>query len=290
MLGRLGTFAGIALVCGALVVGARGLRPRRELPSDVVDAMARHCLGVVFAGGALVAAAVGVRMLAQAMAFAASGDALGPILAVLLRTTWGVTALGQGLLGCVLCGATLLARRWTHPADRLGEAQFVYPALSLCVVPAFMGHAAADHFLAVGVTLDVLHVAGASVWSGGVAVLAWLARRAAWRPALGRVIEGFHPDAVAAVTAVVVSGAAAAWRRLPDPWAPLATPYGQMLALKVALLAPVLALGWWHARRGAARLREGQGTRVPASLAAETALLALVLLLTALLTGTAPEG
>lgn len=289
ILGRLGTFGGIALVCGALVVGARALRPRGDRPDETTDAMARTCLHAVLAGGSLVAVAAVIRLFAQAAAFAATGDALGPILLVLLGTTWGVTAVGQVLLGLVLCAAALLARRWTHPAERLGEAQFVYPALGLCVVPAFMGHAAADPFLAVGVTVDVLHVAGASVWSGGVVLLAWLARRAAWRAPVATVIEAFHPDAVAAVTAVVVSGVVAAWRRLPDPWTPLATPYGELLAWKVLLVVPVLALGWWNATRGPARLRAGPGTRPLTALASEGGLFVVVLSLTALLTGTSPD-
>ena len=293
-MGRALTFGAAALTCGGLLIGARTLRASHpasrldDASAAVAHAVARTCVHAVFLGGAAAVVGAGARLVAQALAFAADGDALGPIVWVILRTTWGVMALVQALLGATLCGAALLARRWTQSADRLGETQVVYPALALLVVPAFMGHAAADDFLAVGITVDVLHMAGASTWAGGVALLAWCAVRPLSRPGMAALITAFHPDAVAAVTAVVLSGGIAAWRRLPDPLAPLSTPYGQVLALKAALVLPVLALGWWNARRGPHAIARGATPRVARALALEVALFAAVLGLTAILTGMSP--
>jgi putative copper export protein len=290
VLGRAGTFASVALVCGGLTIGVRALRGvERTAPPEVASAMAYRCLAMILSGavGAFVFAAA--RVIVQTLAFAAEGDALWPIAWLILQTSWGATAVTQALLGLVLCGAVMLARRWSAPIERMGEAPFVYPALALCVVPAFMGHATVDAFLAVGVTVDALHVAGASVWGGGVVVLAGFALRPSWRPVLPAVIEAFHPDAVAAVTAVMISGVVAAWRRLPDPWHPLVTSYGQVLVLKMMVVIPVLALGWWHARRAPDRLRAGTAISVTRTLGIEALLISVVFVLTAVLTGTSPE-
>nr|MCU0623650.1 hypothetical protein [Gemmatimonadaceae bacterium] len=153
-----------------------GARTGRALGADPwATFFARLCLRAVLVGSTGAVVAAGLRLAAQALAFAGDGDALGPILWLVVRTTWGAAAVVQGLLGLVLVLAALIASRWSQPADRLGEAQFVYPAIGLLLVPALMGHAAAVAFLAVGITVDALHVAGASVWVGGVLLLAVVA-------------------------------------------------------------------------------------------------------------------
>lgn len=269
-----------------------GARTGRSLGDDPYGTtLARQALRVVLVGAGLAVTGAAVRLVAQALAFAADGDALGPILWLVVQTTWGAAAVVQALLGVVLGLSALMAWRWSRPAERLGEAPFVYPAIGLLFVPAFMGHAAADAFLAVGVVVDALHVAGASVWCGGVAMLAGVARQPEGRARLARLVPAFHGDAVAAVTAVLVSGAIAAWRRLPDPWHPLATSYGVVLVVKVALVVPVLGLGWWSWTRGARASDASPPTvpRIGGGLVAEGGLMLLVLVASAVLAGTPPD-
>jgi putative copper export protein len=286
--GRALTYAGVALVCGGLVVGARAVRGSGDAAADDAH-VSRAVVGAVWTGGVLSGLGAIVRVAAQVLAFAADGDSWGPIAWLVLQTTWGITAVAQMLAAATVCGGTVLAMRWSRPLDRLAETQLVYPALVLVVVPAFMGHAAADPFLAVGITLDALHVAGASVWVGGVALLARLAVVPSMQPRLGAVMTAFHADAVAAVTAVVVSGVGAAWRRVPDPAAIITTGWGRLLLAKVLLVLAVLALGWWNAYRGPGMMARGRDAAVRTALRMEWGLMTVVLLLTGLLAGTSPD-
>lgn len=270
------------------MLGARAVRSAGAAVADDVH-VARAIVGAVWTGGVLSAAGAVVRVIAQVLAFAADGDALAPIAWLVLQTTWGITAVAQALAAATVCGGTVLAMRWSRPLDRIAETQMVYPALVLVVVPAFMGHAAADSFLPVGITLDALHVAGASVWVGGVALLARLAASPGMRPHLGAVIHAFHPDAVAAVTAVLVSGVGAAWRRVPSVDLLLSGDWGQLLIVKIVLVLLVLGLGWWNAYRGPGLVSRGRADTVQMALRAEWVVMTMVLLVTAVLAGTAPD-
>jgi putative copper resistance protein D len=286
--GRALTYAGVALVAGGLVLGSRAMRTAGPAVSGDPHA-ARAVVGAVWTGGMLAFIGAVVRVLGQVSAFAADGDAWGPIAWLVVQTTWGITAVAQAMAAATVCGGTVLVLRWSRPLDRLGETQLVYPALLLVVVPAFMGHAAGDAFLAVGITLNTLHVAGAAVWVGGVAILARLASMPSVRGHLGDIMRAFHPDAVAAVTAVVVSGVGTAWRRLESPDAVLGTTYGQLLLAKTALVTVVLALGWWNAYRGPGHLARGGAGAVVGMLRAEWSVMIAVVVLTAVFAGTSPD-
>ena len=118
----------------------------------------------------------------------------------------------------------------------------VYAAAAvLFVCPTFAGHALdPDQPRVLAPAADLLHLAGAAVWLGGVASLA-----------LARVgtVQRFAQWALPAVVTVALGGAARALTELSSISQIWTTSYGRALIVKSALFAIVLAIAWL-ARRG----------------------------------------
>jgi putative copper export protein len=134
---------------------------------------------------------------------------------------------------------------------------------------------------------DWIHLLAACVWVGGVATLALVVWPAA--PELRRkAFLGFSRLAVGLVAAMVLAGVYIAVVRLPsvsDLWE---TEYGNVLLLKVAIVAVALAWGGVHHAFVRPRLEAGGHPRVRASLVGESAVALAVLLAAAVLTNVAP--
>jgi copper transport protein len=139
-------------------------------------------------------------------------------------------------------------------------------------------------------------VIGAGAWIGSLLVLvlagvpAALALSAGERgSAVALLVNRFSPVALGAATVLVASGAVSAWAHLGSVAALLGTPYGRTLVVKLALVALVAALGAFHWRRARPALGTEDGARrLRRSAAAELAIAALVLLVTAILVATPP--
>jgi copper transport protein len=137
--------------------------------------------------------------------------------------------------------------------------------------------------------VDWIHLLAASVWVGGVVTLALLVWPAA--PELRRrAFIGFSRLAVAVVGILVLAGVYLAVVRLPalsDLWE---TGYGNVLLLKLAIVAIALAWGGVHHTFVRPRLEAGRQPRVRASLLGESAIAVGVLLAAAVLTNVAPPA
>ncbi len=186
------------------------------------------------------------------------------------QTTWG-----QGWL--LLAGAALVG---TFAA--LLHAPLWLRMLVVVVMASAMGglgHAAADDAAPLlSRALDATHVLGMAAWIGTLLCL-------------GEVNAGrwarFSALATIAAPVTVFSGAGSALRRVGDATIPqiLASDYGRLLGAKVAVVLIILGIGAWH-RRAVQR----QGSPSPMSVRIELLLAGLVLIVTAVLTGTAPPG
>jgi len=116
------------------------------------------------------------------------------------------------------------------------------------------GHAAGstDHHLAT--SSMALHIAGAALWVGVIAVLATL------RGPLGRgakdAVTRASKVAIWGAILVTVSGAANAWLRLDSVADLVTTTYGALLTAKIVLMAGAIALAVWHRARSLPRLSE----------------------------------
>jgi copper transport protein len=137
--------------------------------------------------------------------------------------------------------------------------------------PTLGGHALDPRHLRWLIALaDFVHVVAAAVWIGGLVLFVAGGSRARRR----------FP--IVALAAVVVLGAAAIPRAIaafPSLASVVHTSYGRAVLVKTGLLAAVLLLAWWNRRRFA-----------QAGLAAETALLAALVVAIAVLTDLRPPS
>jgi copper transport protein len=130
--------------------------------------------------------------------------------------------------------------RWVLPAELvLGPA--------LLATAALAGHAATGGGPGVGIALDLVHLAAASVWLGGLALLATFL--------VGRPDEGGRPEeavgvtltvsavALSSVVLIVVTGTFQSLRQVGSVYALFHTSYGRTLVVKIALVVLLVGLG-----------------------------------------------
>lgn len=147
-----------------------------------------------------------------------------------------------------------------------------------------------------GSVIGMAHLAAVATWLGGLTVLlaGLLPRRRAGE--LAEVIPRFSQWALGAVVVIVGSGALLAWR-LVGSWQALTnTSYGELLLVKIGLLALVLAAAqrskaWVGARLRLAVVLRGDASTVRPfvySVAAETTFLLAVVTAASLLVTATP--
>jgi uncharacterized membrane protein len=271
------------------------LRPvARSRTSDTLERWL-FLLGLLAAGGAAVFRYAAFGPAAQALAEPERGRALhgGSLVTAALLAT-----------GCAVClaGAVLLARAGGGSATRFGLVLEVAAAIALLgtvlgvlslrratllpvavlaavgllVLPSLSGHALDPGQPFFAPIADELHVLAASVWLGGLLALAAVLTFVPG-PAPGLAARRFSTIALAAVLVVAASGLLRAVTELASVEQLWSTTYGRMLLLKSGLLAALVALG--ASNRG--RLRRSV-------VLAELALLAVLLVAIAVLTGSRP--
>jgi len=245
---------------------------------------------VAMAGAALIAALMAPRAVVQAFASATPTDPTGPLVLAVLRSPWGTALVLQAMaaalvfVGLRFAGATRLYTRLTD----VGIAM-------LLVAPAFLGHAAADADRALAsIIVNTLHVAAAGGWIGALLVLTLLARTVRTRDdggaLLASLIVAFHPLALASAGLVFATGLATAWLRMGAPEGIANSTYSGLFVIKVVLVFATGAVGAGHAKQAKRRVATVDRTAIFRTLLGESLLAVLVLLVTAVLTGTAPIG
>jgi copper transport protein len=138
-------------------------------------------------------------------------------------------------------------------AARLGARRVAWVlVVGAGVALAASGHAAAITPAWWGVGIDAGHVVAAGVWAGGILALATLRPPEGWRGDKGlRLLRAFSPAAVAGFLATACLGAFQAFAEVGSLHALVATDYGHVLMVKIALVAAMLPLSAlvWRARR-----------------------------------------
>jgi putative copper export protein len=170
-------------------------------------------------------------------------------------------------------------------------------AVVLAVTPALAGHAAASpQFTSLMIASDFLHVLGASSWLGslfavmvvGVPVAFALDSAERW-PSIASLVNSFSPIALVSATIVGVSGVIASWVHLDHLSALWQTRYGQVLLVKLFLVAITLTIGAYNFRRVQPQLvNEVGSSRLRRSATIELGVGFLVLIVTGFLTGISP--
>lgn len=224
----------------------------------------------VFYGWCAMLTALVLLFLAQFVALELSATAAD--VAMLVRQT----AWGHGWTTLVLCSvfgvvtAVSRAPLWMR----------LIAAVSISIAMGGLGHAAADDAAPLySRAVDALHVLCMGFWIGTLLLLDATPTDAQWKR--------FGDLAKYAAPVVVLTGIAASWRRLygNSLSAITSSQYGQALLWKVGVVFCILALGALHRRH------IGRGKQ-PTKFTVKTELLlaALVLVITAVLTGLAPPG
>lgn len=263
---------------------------------DVADGLRRRLLALLAAlAGALSVASLGQVALQGATA---SGLGLGAVvrpevLGEVLQTRFGQAWLAAAILSAGLAALAAGACLRGRPLRGMLGVGAAVIALWLACCPALAGHAGTSGALAL--IADAVHVGAGGIWTGGLAALLLalgLSRGARWDLAT-RAVPRFSSVAVVAVAAVILAGTVNSWMLLgpvSDLWE---TGYGRLLLVKVALVAPLLALGAVNNRWAVPRLRAGIASpgvrrRFVSLAGSELALVAVVVGITAALVAQPP--
>lgn len=259
----------------------RTLSDRSELVAPImttVDTLSRRIAPAL-------ALLILVRGALQVMTFHDPGDPITRDLigAVLLSGSWAHAWILQIAAAVVLTAITR-----THRARGA-----VTPVLIAALIwgQSGMGHAAGDNWPGVsGRVLDSLHIVGAGLWLGTLAVLlvAALPRLPGdlFLVPLAALVREFSNYARVGVVLVVLSGTAEAIMYARPPGIALASTWGRLLILKLVAMALVLALGWYNWRVLTPELDAASGTaasRLRRAVRAELALGLVMLAITTLL-------
>jgi copper transport protein len=229
--------AGVAVLLGASAAGAM----RFGGASDLVLAAA-GC-GVAGIGVALLA-------LAQRSGAGASWASLAqsPI-------GHGLEARGAAL---ALAGAAVLVAGWI-PDARRPRAAAAAGGAALIAIAAHVstGHAGSGTSSTLAIASQTLHFAAAGVWGGGLLALL-LGLRGAETGRATTSIRAFSRIAAGCLVAVVATGLVRSFGELAS-LDELHTVYGRLVAVKVAAVVALAALGaanrWWSVPRAAVSMR-----------------------------------
>lgn len=191
------------------------------------------------AAGALLVA-LGAALVAQAATVAGTFAGASELLHSLARdTAYGRIWISRVGLSVVLLLLALLALRTPRVLPLVAVLAAVVAALA-----ARSGHAAGSEDPTLLISLHMLHLLALSAWFGGLWPWMRLARSAtpAGLDSVARTLRRFSRLAAACMAAIVLSGSALAWTFIEDQGDLLGTRYGQLLCLKLGLLAAVLGI------------------------------------------------
>ena len=270
----------LALFSGVLALVGPGFFVRFVMPGGVSGETMQRLRAVTFAGGVMM-------LLASAASLVVTlHGVVGFVDAPLLRdyatnTTHGRSTIVRAALVLVLL---LIAH---VEMGRVGSAAFAVASLGVLGTLALVSHnAAMGGWLPV--VADLAHLVAMVAWISGVVGLTYLRQgqfATRWSQCLGRV----SAIGLAAVAVLFGTGTYAATLHLGQPSSLASTGYGLALVAKVGVVLAIVGIAarnrWHHLPRA----RRGDVT--PAfvrALRVECGLLALVLVLTSVLTSLAP--
>jgi len=283
-------FGTIAVIGGWVVAQFVVARATGSAVAPHRASLAQFSNRLAMAGAALLAALLVPRAIVQAFAEATPADASGALVLAVLQSPWGVALMLQALAAAVIFAGLRFAGT-SRLFTRLTDAGIAV----LLVAPAFLGHAAADADRALAsIIVNTLHVASAGGWIGALLVLTLLARALRAREdggaLLAALIVAFHPLALACAGTAFATGLATAWLRMGAPEGIANSTYSGLFVIKVVLVFVTGAIGAGHAKLAKRRVATVDRAAVSRTLLGESLLAVLVLLVTAVLAGTAPIG
>jgi copper transport protein len=165
-----------------------------------------------------------------------------------LSSRFGGTMAVVALISAI--GAVFAAIAPIYP---MVEPLVLAAALLLLPGPSIAGHALDPGRSRLEFVDDVVHVAAASVWLGGVLALG-LALRSGGDGDRGALMRRFSNIAVVSVAVLAITGVVRALAELDTVSQLWTTGYGRALLVKTALLLALVAIGWVNRYRLVSRL------------------------------------
>lgn len=299
---RWANYLGILAVVGAVVFRLFVLgyaRRQTSSDSDIVLGEAAHraaLVGLVFGVFTLLTGAA--RLYAQSVAMHGAEFALSPdrLVMLLQRTVWGWGWLLQmGAAGLAVAGFAAARRSRGLAAGAWSFAAVA--AFGLALTPALSGHAAAMTGTAgkVAIATHTLHVLAVGGWLGSLFVLLLAGVPAAAAAGgerrdehVAHLVRAFSPSALMFAALLVASGLLAAVLHSSSMGALVSSRYGYLLFIKLGIFLLVVATGAYNFLKVQPALgSEASARHLKRSAAAELAIAAAVLLVTAVLVATA---
>ncbi len=304
-LSRWALFAGLFVAVGAvafkLVVLRRfpGFEAETEAEAETVG-VAPERLAARIGGLAVLLAGAGAlgRLAAEVSLFRDPFEPLAAEVRLLVAgTSWGRAWLGQ-ITAVVLSGLAFALASVRGPQAEFGWIAAMAGVALLAYTPALAGHAAgAEHFVTPAITADTFHMVAGGAWLGTLAVMAgvlYLGRRRGASISRRRIVDwisAFSPLALGSAAVIAVTGLFAAWLHLGAVSALWTESYGRTLGLKLLVLLGIVGCGAYNWRRAPGRVVEaGDPPRLPPTVTLELSAAGLILLVTAILTGTTPPA
>ena len=293
-LARAFSFAGLLALIGVAAFRALVLPRAHEINAEIRAQMERRAAVLGLAASMVVIISALARLFLESeMMSAMPGMQTMSMTDMAMHTRWGFALrLEFGAAVVALVSFVLAARRL-----RVAWLFASISAIVLAVTPALAGHAAASpRFTTLMIVTDFLHVLGGATWLGnllsimliGVPIALTLDGPERWE-AVASLVNAFSPIALASVAIVGVSGVVASWVHLEHFAALWQAAYGQVLLLKLALVAITLIIGAYNFRRVQPRLVHQEGTgRLQRSAGIELSVGLLILVVTGFLTGISP--
>jgi copper transport protein len=152
----------------------------------------------------------------------------------------------------------------------------------------FAGHPVASPIPALSVLANTVHLAAVAFWLGGLVLLAGFLLRLANERELAVILPEWSRWAAAAVAALMLAGLVMAVMEIGPPHALWTTRYGQLLLVKLGLVAVVIAVAGYSRRLVRQRLGPTRPRAMRIAVGTEALVLAGVLVLSSLLVQTTP--
>ena len=290
-LARTLSFVGLLVLIGACVFRTLVLPRVNGIKADLRFRMERRAalLGLTASVLVIIGALARIHLESEMMNAMPGMQAMG-MMDMAMHTGWG------SALRLEIEASLLAVVSFALAARRLRGAWLVATllAIGLAITPALAGHAAASpKFTSLMIGTDFLHVLGGASWLGtllavmcvGVPLCLTCDGDERWS-AVASLVNAFSPIALVSAAVVVASGAIASWVHLARLSALWQTTYGQVLLVKLVLVAITLTIGAYNFRRVQPQLNKEIGSiRLSRSTAIELSFGFLILLVTGFLTG-----
>jgi copper transport protein len=166
------------------------------------------------------------------------------VINAVLHTRFGVVHLARLAVLVALAGPLLrLLLKGDRPPQWWAPAAVV-TAAAILITPGLAGHAGTGMLIALAIPFDMIHLAGAAVWVGGLAMLvtAALAPRHGDDTSLRPVVSRYSQWALGAVVAIAVTGGFSAWRQVGSWSAVTTTTFGRLVLAKTIIFAALVIL------------------------------------------------